>query len=170
MTSPARFLLFVLLVILGVKGSEQAYGYFAFADERAQVKTLRTRLVDTGAELVGVRGRMDTLHAAITGQDRALERELRGLQRYYRQARHRTLPADVYEAYNAERTRYNLNVDERNARFREWQALDGRHDAMAARYTTLADSIHAIAVKMGEPYYQVPSALEAAAERRGGGQ
>jgi hypothetical protein len=164
MTSPARFLLFVILVIAGIKGSEQLYSFVAYRDERAAVRTLRADLVHTGTDLVAVRGRKDTLYAEIKGRDRELERELRHMQGILR-ANGRTLPPELYERYNAERIRYNLHIDERNARLREWQELDERHLALAGRYNLLADSIHGIAVRMGEPYYQVPSALEAAQER-----
>src|SRR3712207_7762464 len=48
MRSPGRFLLFVFLVVAGVKLSEQAYALVAFRDERAQARVLRERLLQTG--------------------------------------------------------------------------------------------------------------------------
>ncbi|HEY0038732.1 MAG TPA: hypothetical protein VGB66_18675, partial [Longimicrobium sp.] len=99
MTSPARFLLFVMLVIVGVKASEQLYGYVAFRDERTQVKALRTQLGGAASELVAVRARMDSLHRDIDAQDAELTRELAGLHRLQRQARHRQLPPALYASY-----------------------------------------------------------------------
>ena len=164
MNSPARFLLFVLLVIVGVKASEQLYGYVAYRDERTQVRTLRTELGGAATELVAVRARMDSLHQAIDAQDAELTRELAGLHRFQRQARHRRLPRGLYEEYMARLHEYNLHVESRNLVHREWQQLAGRRDDLAHRYDTLADSIQALAVRMGQPYYQVPGPLEAAAE------
>ena len=63
MRSPGRFLLFVLLVIVGVKLSEQAYALVAFRDERAAARDLRARLGETGVELVQARAREDSLRA-----------------------------------------------------------------------------------------------------------
>jgi hypothetical protein len=164
MTSPARFLLFVLLVIVGVKASEQLYGYVAFRDERVAVRSLRAELGGAAAQLVTVRARMDSLHKAIDAEDAQLTRELAGLHRYQRQARHRQLPRGLYEQYMQSLQEYNLHVESRNVIHREWQLLAARRDNLAYRYDSLADSIHALAVRMGQPYYQVPGPLEAAAE------
>ena len=143
MRSPGRFLLFVVLVILGVKLSEQAYALVAFRDERAQARDLRERLLET--------------------EDERLQRELAALRRFTRMG---PLTEQVYDRYERERLRYNLRVEERNNIAREWEASARRHEVSAQRYNLLADSLQALAVKMGEPYYQVPTALEAAAERR----
>lgn len=164
MTSPARFLLFVLLVILGVKATEQVYGFVAYRDERAAVRTLRAELsgVDTG--VLRVQGRLDSLHRAIVEHDRALTAELKPIQKLTRQSRHRLLPPDLYTQYAAALQQYNLHVEARNVVFREWQQLDAERDELLDRYALLADSIHGIAVRMGKPYYQVPAPLEAAPE------
>lgn len=163
MRSPGRFLLFVLLVILGVKLSEQAYALVAFRDERAQARGLRERLLATGEELMEVRGEFDTLKRRLETEDARLQRELSALRRFTRMG---PLTEQVYERYERERLRYNLHVEERNNLAREWEASAHRHEESAQRYNVLADSLQALAVQMGEPYYQVPTALEAAAERR----
>ena len=163
MRSPGRFLLFVLLVIVGVKLSEQAYALVAFRDERTAARGLRERLLDTGTELVAARTEFDTLKHRVEREDSALQRELAALRRFTRMG---PLTEQVYQRYERERLRYNLHVEERNNLAREWEAVARRHEAQAHRYDQLADSLQALAVKMGEPYYQVPSALEAAAERR----
>ncbi|HEX8391536.1 MAG TPA: hypothetical protein VF665_04180 [Longimicrobium sp.] len=162
MTSPARFLLFVLLVIVGVKGSEQLYSYVAYRDERAAVRTLRTDLQRTATQLVAERARLDSLSAAVSAEDRRLTADLRALKRFYHMSTDGTLSPQAYARWTAERTRYNLRVDERNASFRQWQEIEARHRSLAIHYNALADSIHELATRMGEPYYQVPTALEAA--------
>lgn len=163
MRSPGRFLLFVLLVIVGVKMSEQAYALVAFRDERETARGLRERLLDTGTQLVAARTEFDGLKHRLEAEDAELQRELAALRRFTRMG---PLTEQVYQRYERERLRYNLHVEERNNRAREWEASARRHEVSAQRYNFLADSLQALAVKMGEPYYQVPTALEAAAERR----
>lgn len=163
MKSPGRFLLFVLLVIVGVKLSEQLYALVAFRDERTQARDLRERLLETGTELVAIRGEFDTLKTRLEAEDARLQRELSALRRFTRMG---PLTQQTYDRYERERLRYNLGVEERNNVAREWEASARRHEASAHRYNALADSLQSLAVRMGEPYYQVPTALEAAAERR----
>jgi hypothetical protein len=71
----------------------------------------------------------------------------------------------VYQRYRADLTRYNRHVTERNARLADWQEIQARHNAAASRYTLLADSLNALATRMGDPYYAVPTPAEAAIER-----
>ena len=163
MRSPGRFLLFVFLVIVGVKLSEQGYALVAFRDERAQARVLRERLLDTGDQLMAARAQFDSVRERLEAEDAALKRELAGLRRFTRMG---PLTRQVYDRYERERLRYNLRVEERNLMAREWEASLRRHEAHAERYNQLADSLQALAVRMGEPYYQVPTALEAAAEHR----
>lgn len=165
MRSPGRFLLFVLLVIVGVKLSEQAYALVAFREERAQARDLRERLGETGVELVLARTREDSLRTLIKARDAQLERDLRVIRRFHREARQGMTPRRHAE-YTAELARYNAQVVSRNEVLRRFEALHDRHQAAATRYNLLADSLHALAVKMGQPYYQVPTALEAADEHR----
>jgi hypothetical protein len=162
MRSPGRFLLFVLLVIVGIKMSEQAYALVAFRDERAQARALRERLLETGSELIAARVQLDTLKHRIETDDARLQNDLMALRRFTRMG---PLTEQVYQRYERERIRYNLRVEERNSLAREIEDVGRRHDASAVRYNVLADSLQALAVEMGEPYYQVPTALEAAAER-----
>jgi hypothetical protein len=166
MRSPGRFLLFVVLVIVGVKLSEQAYALVAYADERVQAKELRTQLVATGSELVGARVEADSLRQVIVAEDAQLERELRVVQRFHRNARRGPMTPQAYAEYSAKLERYNLNVVSRNAILRRLESLHDRQHVAVTRYNLLADSLHALAVEMGQPYYQVPTALEAAAEAR----
>lgn len=163
MRSPGRFLLFVLLVIVGVKMSEQAYALVAFRDEREAARGVREQLLHTGTQLVAARTEFDDVRRRLEAEDAALRGELASLRRFTRMG---PLTPQVYARYERERLRYNVHVEERNTIVRELEASARRHETSAQRYNFLADSLQALAVKMGEPYYQVPTALEAAAERR----
>jgi hypothetical protein len=158
-------LLFLLLVILGVKLSDSAYRWVAFGEERAQVKVLRSNLVDAGALYVRTRQEGDSMRAVLRVEDEQLEAEERRLRRYDSYASEGGLPPDVYERYRADLTRYNRHVTERNAKLADWQEIQARHNAAASRYTVLADSLNALATRMGDPYYAVPTPAEAAIER-----
>ncbi len=166
MSSTARFLLFVLLVVVGVKLSEQVYRLVAFADERAQVVVLRERLLDAGARLEAARAEARRVRARLEEEDARLEEEHEHLQRYERLAQDgRYLPADVYAAYKAELETYNRHVVERNALNRRLGDLQDRSMVAGESYTALADSIRDLATRMGEPYYSVPTPVEAAIQR-----
>jgi hypothetical protein len=158
-------LLFLLLVILGVKLSDSVYLWLRFGPERAQVQVLRAGLVDAGAQYVQTRQKGDSMRAVLRAEDEQLEVEERRLRRYDGYASSGGLPPDVYERYREDLTRYNRHVTERNAKLADWQEVQARHNAAASRYTVLADSLNALATRMGDPYYAVPTPLEAAIER-----
>jgi len=158
-------LLFLLLVILGVKLSDSVYRWLRFGPERAQVQVLRTRLVDAGAQYVRTRQEGDSMRAVLRAEDDQLEVEERSLRRYDEYASDGGLPPDVYQRYREDLTRYNRHVTERNVKLADWQEIQGRHNAAASRYTVLADSLNALATRMGDPYYAVPTPAEAAIER-----
>jgi hypothetical protein len=158
-------LLFLLLVILGVKLSDSVYRWLAFGPERAQVKVLRSGLVDAGAQYVRTRQEGDSMRAILRAEDEQLEAEERNLRRYDGYASGGGLPPDVYQRYRADLTRYNRHVTERNGKLADWQEIQARHNAAASRYTLLADSLNALATRMGDPYYAVPTPAEAAIER-----
>ncbi len=168
MTSPTRFLLFVLLAVVGVKLSEQVYGLVAHREERALARGLRVRLLDAGTEVVARRQDADSLKRLLEAEDRRLEREHRTVRWYSRSAGQGRLGPEEYERYAGEVTRYNQHVVERNAVLRHLETAHERQMAAYARYGGLADSLQLLAVRMKQPYYQVPSPLEAADERRRG--
>src|SRR5215218_11049819 len=97
------------------------------------------------------------MRAILRAEDEALEAEERVLRRYDSYASGGGLPPDVYERYRGDLTRYNRHVTERNARLADWQEIQARHNAAASRYTVLADSLNALATRMGDPYYTVPT-------------
>jgi hypothetical protein len=152
-------LLFLLLVILGVKLSDSVYRWLRFGPERAQVQVLRNRLVDAGAQYISTRQAGDSMRGILRAEDAQL------LRRYDSYASGGGLPPDVYQRYRDDLTRYNRHVTERNARLADWQEIQARQNAAASRYSVLADSLNALATRMGDPYYAVPTPAEAAIER-----
>jgi len=165
MKSTPRFMLLVLLAVVGVKLSEQLYRWAAFRDERRQVGELRERLLDSGAELTLSRAEARRRKAVMEAEDQKLEEERRSLQRYTRLSNGGYLPTALYDRYKAELERYNRHVVERNLRLREYQQAHDRHAAAVDLYNARADSVRDLAVRMGEPYYAVPTPLEAAVKR-----
>jgi hypothetical protein len=158
-------LLFLLLVIVGVKLSDSVYRWLAYAPERARVQVLRAGLVDAGAQYVTARQLGDSMRAVLRAEDDALEREERLLRRYDEEAGGVGLPPEVYARYREDLTRYNRHVVERNAKLSAYQEAQARQNAAATRYTVLADSLHDLATRMGDPYYAIPTPAEAAIER-----
>lgn len=158
-------LIFLLLVILGVKLSDSVYRWLRFGPEREQVKELRTRLVDAGALMVRTRQESDSMRSVVHADDAALEQEQAALRRYDAQAQDGALPPELYERYRGELQRYNDHVVRRNAKLGVWQEILGRNHAAVGRYNVLSDSIRDLATRMGDPYYSVPTPAEAAIER-----
>jgi hypothetical protein len=166
MISRVRPLLFLLLVIVGVKLSDEVYRWAVFGEERAQVRVLRDDLVEAGAAIVATRVQSDSMREVMRREDDRLEEERRALRRYDRMATGGTLPHDVYLRYKRDLDRYNEHVTARNARLRVWQEVLARNHTAVDRYNLLADSVRALALRMGELYYAVPTPLEAAQTKR----
>jgi hypothetical protein len=160
-----HLLLIVLLVVVGLKLSDQIYRWLAYGPERARVRAIRSELVDAGAQIVRTRLESDSMRALLRAEDEGLEREFRALRRYDDSARNGALPPDLYQRYRADLNRYNEHVSVRNARFYDWREVQARGHAAVSRYTILADSARELAVKLGDPYYAVPTPAEAAIER-----
>ena len=165
MKSTPRFMLLVLLVVVGVKLSEQLYRWVAFRDERQQVGELRERLLDSGAELTLSRNESRRLRQQMETEDRKLEDERRSLMRYNRYSTSGYLPTGLYDAYKEDLERYNRHVVERNGRLRAYQQSHDRYATAVDLYNARADSVRDLATRMGEPYYAVPTPLEAAVKR-----
>ncbi len=158
-------MLMVLLAVVGVKLSEQLYRYVAYRDERQQVGEIRERLLDSGVELTLTRAESRQQRDSLEADDRRLDDERRALSRFDRMSQGGYLPSGVYPRYKAELERYNRHVVERNARLRRYHQARERYVAAVDRYNAQADSLRTLAARMGEPYYTVPSPLEAAVQR-----
>jgi hypothetical protein len=154
-----------LLLLLAGKVGKELYDWRAHAEDRARLVAVRGRLLDAGVEIMSTRAELDTLKRVLDREDGALERERRALRAYDRKAEGSALPTHVYEAYRADLDRYNAHVARRNESFQAWQSVLARNHSAVDRYNALADSLRAVAQVLGDPYYQVPSPLEAAAQR-----
>jgi hypothetical protein len=160
-----RGLLLILVVLIGAKAVHQTYRWFAFGAERAQLQEMRERVADAGVEVVRTAAKADTLHRQIKQMDHDLEARQRAVDRYNRYARDGTLGAHLYDSYRADLDGYNARVMERNARVEEWEGVIARNREAVNRYNLLADSIRAVAARIGDPYFPIPLPVEAAVER-----
>ncbi len=165
MSQRLQVLVAALLLLLAGKVGKELYDWRAHAGDRARLVAVRGRLLDAGVEIMSTRAELDTLKRVLDREDGALERERRALRAYDRKAEGSALPAHVYEAYRADLERYNEHVARRNESFHAWQSVLARNHSAVDRYNALADSLRAVAEVLGDPYYQVPSPLEAAAQR-----
>jgi hypothetical protein len=158
-------LLFVMLVVIGIKLSDSAYKWVRYGPEREQVKRMLNDLVDAGADIVRTRQVSDSMRAVLRTEDQALEGEQRVLRRYDDHAHDGALPSGLYEAYRRDLTRYNDHVASRNATLSQWHEVQARYNNSVGRYNLLSDSIRALTTQMGEPYYEIPTPAEAAIRR-----
>jgi len=155
----------VLLAIILVKVGEEGYRWYAFADQREQLREMNTRLEEAGYQLVHGRIQVDSLRGALVAADAELAEGRTRLDSLERFADRATLPPGVYERYRAELTRFNRSVAQRNALLVGLESSVHRNHEAVDRYNVLADSIRAVAASLGEPYYDVPSPVELAARR-----
>lgn len=158
-------LLLMLFGVAGVKLGREIYRWAAFGAERAELVALRERVLDAGAEVVRTGTLTDSLRQEIEGEDQLLAQQRRAVERYDRYAHDGALPAHLYPAYREELDRFNRRVEERNARADHWRTLVQSNRDAVSRYNALADSIRAVAARLGEEYYSVPLPAEAATER-----
>jgi hypothetical protein len=158
-------LLLILAVISGLWLSQQLWRWAVYGEERALVRGMRPELVEVGADIVRTRMASDSMRKVMGAEDNALEAEQQELRRYNRLARNGTLPLDLYQGYKRDLARYNEHVTHRNARLRDWQEILTRNHAAVDRYNVLADSVRVLTTRMGDPFYPVPSPLDAAVER-----
>jgi hypothetical protein len=165
MRSPARFLLFLMLAVVGVKMSEQLYRFVAFRDEREQVRVLRDRLLDAGASLELARAERGHARDALEAEDGRLEVERHRLMRLQHGLEDGDVSQAEYDRYRAALEGYNGHVMERNGHYQRYQEIRDHWIASVEGYASLADSMRDIATRMGEPYYAVPTPLEAAVAR-----
>lgn len=158
-------LLLMLFGVVGVKLGQEIYRWAAFGEERAQLVALRERVIDAGADVVRTGTLTDSLLREIEGADRLLAEQRRSVERYGRYARDGALPAHLYPAYREELNRFNRHVEQRNEQAAQWKEVVSRNHDAVRRYNALADSIRAVAARLGEEYYSVPLPAEAAIER-----
>jgi hypothetical protein len=165
MSEQKRFLLSLLGLVVVVLLGRQLYQYVAYRDERALLVGLREEVVDAGAEVTRTRQESDSLRALVEAANGELEQNVRVLRRYNRIARGGMLPPDVYARYAQDRARYEETLRRQEEWAGTWKGVVARNHGAVDRYNRLADSIRAVAARIGDPYYSVPLPAEAAAER-----
>lgn len=166
MTERLRALLVLLAAVVAIKLLPEVYRWAAYGEERQQLASLRSRAVAAGTELVVARSRLDTLRGRIERVDRSLEGDRSSMLRYggYADATG-ALPPSLYRRYVEQVDGYNRRVASRNADWEAYVAARERSRSALERYQAHADSARRLAARIGDPYYQVPSPIEAAAER-----
>lgn len=161
----ASGLLVVLLGLILLRVGQEGYRWWAYADERDQLRELTARLEEVGFEVVWTQLAADTLRQRIEEADSMLRSARVRVDGYERRAERGTLPTHLYEGYRSELDAYNREARGRNAGVRRWEEVVVRNHAAVTRYNALADSIRTVAAAIGEPYYPVPTPLEVAARR-----
>lgn len=157
-----RMLMLVALVLIGTHAAYGTYRWLAFAEERAQLRALNAQVDVAGFQVIRTQLRVDSLQRRIGGLDRELRTVRSALARFGEHEVEGALPPALHAQYRAEIARYNQRVEQRNGWFARWQAAVRNNAAAVRRYNRLADSIRSVAARMGEPYYNIPSPVEAA--------
>lgn len=155
----------VFLALLTVVLGRELYGWVAYADERTELRALRTELVDAGVEVVRARIELDSLKRVIARRDLELEEKREEIDRFARRHRNGTLPYGLYAPYRELNDEYNKGVVARNQVNAELKDVLARTNAAVDRFNQLADRMREIARSIGEPYPRIPDPFEAAVER-----
>jgi hypothetical protein len=159
-----RFLsiLGVLLLIVGIKLSQQLYRHYVFSEERLEIVRLEDEVEDAGLGVIGTQLRADTLRQEIDAADARLRTARRRLDRVEGELLRGAVSVQVERSYRADLSLYNEQVDQRNSLFQAWRATVDSNHVHVERYNLLVDSIRKLATVMGEPYYPIMTPAEIA--------
>jgi hypothetical protein len=160
-----RAILAGLLIVVAFQSAKELYRWVAYRDERGRLRALTGTLETTGARVVATQSEAERLRRAIEARDRQLEDDRRVIARYEDRAVDGAIPEALYPAYRRHINEYNRKVGERNEWYAQWKRAVEANDRAVNRYDSLADTMRALAERMGDPYYNVPSPLELAARR-----
>jgi hypothetical protein len=155
------FILFTLALI-AFELAHDVYRWYAFSDERAQLRSLVPQVDSAGLAVVRTELQSDSVRARIEAMDRGLEASRDVFSEYDERAMGGGMTQELYQEYRARVATYNRHVAARNAWFAKWQRAVARNRDAVRRYNDLADSSRTIAGRMGELHYNVPSPVEAA--------
>jgi hypothetical protein len=158
-------LLAVVALLVGVKLAQEGYRWYAYEDEREQIREMTARLEELGYRVIRSQLAADSLRGIIERTDARLEEERRRMEGYERRATLGALDMSGLERYRMELDAHNRSVTDRNRRLVVWQEVIAENHQVVSHYNSLADSIRAVAASMGEPYYDVPAPVEMAARR-----
>ena len=162
--SRAESVLAVLALVVVFKLANELYRWVAYSDERALLSDLSGAIDGAGVRVMRTQISADSLQEIVEDMDRGLDTARRAVAEFEGRSVDGAIPRRIYPAYRERLDAYNMAVRTRNARLAEWrEVVESNHDA-SVRYNTLADSMRAVATRMGEPYYEVPSPIELAAK------
>jgi hypothetical protein len=152
----------VLALVVVFKLANELYHWVAYADERSRLSDLSGAIDSAGVRVVRTQIAADSLQHVVEEMDRGLDGARRAVAEFEGRSVDGAIPRRIYAEYRKRLDAYNLAVRTRNARLAAWrEVVESNHDA-SARYNTIADSMRAVATRMGEPYYEVPSPIELA--------
>jgi hypothetical protein len=160
--SRVESVLAVLALVVAFKVAHELYRWVAFADERARLRGLSAAIDTVGVQVIRTQMRADSLQGVVESMDRGLDVVRRAVAEYERKSIDGAIPERIYPAYRSRLDAYNLAVRQRNAKLADWHAVVDSNHAVSDRYGEIADSMRAVAMRMGEPYYPVPSPVEVA--------
>jgi hypothetical protein len=161
-TARTRFLLIVAALLIAANVGRQGYRWFAFADERADLRRLSAKLEATALAVMRTQILADSLRRTIETVDAGLGGDRQELSRVERRAEGDGLPPLLYDEYRRGLERYNARVVTRNRDFERWREVVSRNHRAVDGYNALADSIRGLGNRMGEPYIAIPSPAEVA--------
>ncbi len=158
-------LLAVIGLLVGVKLAQEGYRWYAYEDEREQIRQMTDRLEELGYRVIRSQVAADSLRSIIEETDVVLDSDRRRMDAFERRATLGALDPIALERYRTELDEHNRRVTERNRRLVVWQEVITENHRVVGHFNGLADSIRAVAASMGEPYYDVPAPVEMAARR-----
>jgi hypothetical protein len=160
------FALLALLLLIGAfRLAQQLYRWQAFKAERTEIVRLEVDLDSSALGIVATEMRAGTLRTAIEAADEGLASARSRLDNVERAAEVRGLDLSQEISYRDDLAAFNAEVRRRNELVREWrQILTSNHEHVD-RYNLIADSIRAVALRMGEPYFPISTPAEIAAAR-----
>lgn len=157
-------LLALVALIVAAKLGQQAFRWYAHAEEREQIRVLQDDVEAAGLAVIRSQTMADSLRNEIASIDRRLE-ELHAVVRDYEsRAEDGTLARDVYALYTAEVDAYNRLVTERNRVVDAWEAALDRNREAVDHYNHVAEEIRQLAFEIGFRYYSVPTPIEIAVQ------
>lgn len=155
------FILFTL-ALLAIELLHDTYRWFAFGEERAELRALGAKVDSVGTLVVRTQLQADSLRLRIEAMDEALEASKSVFDVYDRAVGRGTARSEAYATYRRRVADYNERIAERNAWVGSLQGAIARNRDAVRRYNELAEEIRVIAATMGELHYNIPSPVEAA--------
>ncbi|MGH7458632.1 MAG: hypothetical protein ACREKN_06025 [Longimicrobiaceae bacterium] len=155
-------LLVILALVAAVQLGIHLVRWYAHAAERQELAGVRDAGVQAGAEVVRTMLRLDSLRLVIDSLDHGLAQRRRSVRAYERFVRADRLPARLHRAYRSDLASYNSLVGERNGVAGEWERTLEASRLSRESYQRLSERARTLAAAIGEPYFRLPTPMEAA--------